>query len=420
MKKIYFITLFCILNPFLYSQWFIQSTFTPSQTIYAVKFFNQNTGYCVSVLYNSSTNNVYKTTNGGANWLPQSSGYTATRFMSIFILHPDTVFMSGNNGLIIKTVNGGANWVTKPTGITDQLWGLYFVNSFTGYTCGGTGRIMKTTDKGELWVTQASPTMTSLSCVYFTGETTGYISGYTIVLKTTNSGADWINMNAPFINPFENFREIKFTDALTGYYVSDLGRILKTTNAGVNWDLMTTGTTEALFAIDFTDPNTAFVCGNAGTVLKTTDAGSTWLTQSSGLSEILPDISFTNAMTGYISAWTGKILKTTNGGVTFLTQIGSEIPADFILGQNYPNPFNPATKIKFSIPSADENNNGFVSVSLSVFDISGKETIKLAGGQFKPGNYEVTWNAGDVSSGIYYYTLRACNYSITRKMIHIK
>lgn len=93
------------------SQWVIQYTSIPAQSVYCVKFFDDNTGYHSGVLYNSSTYNIYKTTNGGLNYTAQNSHYTAQRFMSVFILHPDTVFFSGNYGKIIRTVNGGNNWI---------------------------------------------------------------------------------------------------------------------------------------------------------------------------------------------------------------------------------------------------------------------------------------------------------------------
>jgi photosystem II stability/assembly factor-like uncharacterized protein len=426
MKKI---NLLLLLMPFItFSQgWFIQQTFNPAQTIYALEFYDANTGYCVSVLYNMSTYNIYKTTNGGQNWTAQNSGYTATRFMSICILNPDTVYMSGNFGLIIKTVNGGQNWVTLPASNSDQLWGIQFVNSYTGYVCGSAGRIMKTTNAGANWTNQTSGVQNAFSSIYFLNENTGYISGSAIVLKTTDGGMTWVNTNAPYISGFENFREITFTGANTGYYVSDLGRILKTTNGGLNWTLLITGTTEALFGIYFTDANTAYVSGNAGTIIRTTNAGGNWSPQVSGLNEILPDIWFTSALTGYICSWTGKILKTTNGGVTFITKISSEVPESYILEQNYPNPFNPITKIRFSIPAGETQRN----VSLQVYDVLGKLAATLVNEGLSPGTYEVNWNASSYQSGVYFYQLVAGNptnnsvikagdFKASKKMILVK
>lgn len=421
MKKLIFSLL---LIPFLtYSQgWFIQTTFNPAQSLQTVRFWDANTGYTTAPLYNSSNNCIHKTTNGGQNWTDQNSGFTAMRFMAIWIVHPDTVYMSGNYGRIIKTVNGGANWVLLNTNDTaTQFWGLQFVNSLTGFAAGSAGKIMKTTDAGTTWVPLNSGVQNLFASVHFRNETTGYISGGSLIVKTTNGGSSWASLSAPYIS-FETIRDIYFTDDMTGIAVSDAGRILKTTNAGLNWSLIPSGTGESLFGIYFTDANTAFACGNNGVIIRTTNAGANWSAQTSPLTEILTDIWFTSALTGYISTWSGKILKTTNGGVTFIKQISSEIPGEFSLWQNYPNPFNPSTKIRFTVPAGIEHAGG--NVKLSVFDVSGKEVTTLVDEQLPPGVYEYEWTAAEnnmnITSGVYFYRLKTGNYSETRKMILLK
>ncbi len=413
MKKLYF--LFIIIPFFTYSQgWFIQQTFNPSQSLQTIEFYDANTGYTTAPVYTGgSMLEIHKTTNAGINWVDQNCGYTGTRFMAIHILHPDTVYISGNEGLILKTVNGGNNWVTVNSEASLQLWGLYFTNSFTGYTSGSGGRIMKTTNSGVNWVNLSSPTMTSLNSIYFLNENTGFISGYAIVLKTTNTGVSWVNLNAPFFSGFENFREIYFFSENLGLYVSDAGRIVKTTNGGVNWNLMSSGTSESLFGVKFTDAMTGYACGNNGAIVRTTNGGDNWSPQVSPLNEILTDVWFTTANTGYISTWSGKVLKTTNGGLTFINPISSEIPEKFNLEQNYPNPFNPSTNIKFQIPKA-----GFVT--LLIHDITGKQVETLVREELSAGVYEVQWNASSNPSGVYFYSLSSGGFVQTIKMVLIK
>jgi photosystem II stability/assembly factor-like uncharacterized protein len=411
-----FVFLTFLISPNIFAQgWFISHTFSPAQTVYAIKFYDANTGYCVSVIYGGSTLNIYKTTNAGGNWTAQSSGYTGTRFMCIWIQNPDTVYMSGNNGLIIKTTNGGVNWVTLPTGVTNQLWGICFVNSFTGYVCGDMGKIMKTTDAGASWSNLTSGLQNALSSIYFRNEITGYISGSAIIMKTTNAGTSWTPLNAPYVN-FENIREITFTDDNTGYGVSDQGRILHTTNAGTSWDLLNSGTTEALFSINFTSPDTAFVCGYNGTIIRTTDAGVSWSPQVSGVTDILTKIWFTSPAVGYISTWYSKILKTTNGGITFVQKLSNEVPGEFSLRQNYPNPFNPSTTIKFDIPAAGQR-HAFANLRLTVYDITGKEIAVLLNEPLAEGSFEVVWNSPGYASGVYFYKLTAGSFTETRKMV---
>ncbi len=89
------------------------------------------------------------------------------------------------------------------------------------------------------------------------------------------------------------------------------------------------------------------------------------------------------------------------------------VPASFAVKQNYPNPFNPSTSIEFSLPE-------WQHVSLTVFDLLGKEIATLASGPFRPGRYSVRWDATGLPSGVYFYRLTAGRYSETRRMVLIK
>ncbi|MCK5738143.1 T9SS type A sorting domain-containing protein, partial [bacterium] len=88
-------------------------------------------------------------------------------------------------------------------------------------------------------------------------------------------------------------------------------------------------------------------------------------------------------------------------------------PLSFQLFNNYPNPFNPATSIKFAIPSAE-----FVSVK--VFNVNGQEVATLVNGELTAGYHSFTWDASNVSSGVYLYQIIAGEYSATHKMLLTK
>lgn len=91
-------------------------------------------------------------------------------------------------------------------------------------------------------------------------------------------------------------------------------------------------------------------------------------------------------------------------------------PANFELQQNYPNPFNPSTIIRYSIPSAEAQQN----VSLKVFDVLGNQIATLVNENQSAGKYEVTFNASEFSSGIYFYRLSFGNITSIKKMTLIK
>jgi hypothetical protein len=93
----------------------------------------------------------------------------------------------------------------------------------------------------------------------------------------------------------------------------------------------------------------------------------------------------------------------------------------FSLFQNYPNPFNPVTTIKYSIPAEVKDPSTKVqNVSLKVYDQLGREVAVLLNQKQNFGNYEMTWDASEYTSGIYYYKLTTGNISLTKKMILIK
>ena len=88
-------------------------------------------------------------------------------------------------------------------------------------------------------------------------------------------------------------------------------------------------------------------------------------------------------------------------------------PNSFKLFQNYPNPFNPSTTIKYAVGSMQ-------FVTLKVYDILGREISMLVNQEKQAGNYEVNWNAANMPSGVYIYTLRVNGYTNSKKMLLLK
>ncbi len=99
---------------------------------------------------------------------------------------------------------------------------------------------------------------------------------------------------------------------------------------------------------------------------------------------------------------------------------GESVPNEFVLYQNYPNPYNPTTTIEYSIPNVETLHAMSPNVQLIVYDILGREVVTLVNKRQTPGNYQVTFNAANLPSGIYFYTLRAGDFIATKKMILMK
>jgi len=104
--------------------------------------------------------------------------------------------------------------------------------------------------------------------------------------------------------------------------------------------------------------------------------------------------------------------------VTEVGKVSQTIPSEFKVEQNYPNPFNPTTTISYSIPNVETLHS--TSVRLAVYDILGRLVKVLVNETQKPGNYSVVFDGSNLSSGIYYYTVTAGEFSITKKMILLR
>ena len=96
----------------------------------------------------------------------------------------------------------------------------------------------------------------------------------------------------------------------------------------------------------------------------------------------------------------------------------NSIPENFKLYQNYPNPFNPTTRIKYSIPYIASSSS--LSTTLTVYDILGNEVATVENEQKAAGDFEVEFNGDRFTSGIYFYQLKAGEFTQTKRMVMLK
>jgi hypothetical protein len=104
-----------------------------------------------------------------------------------------------------------------------------------------------------------------------------------------------------------------------------------------------------------------------------------------------------------------------DGSFSYSQVVSSAVNARFSysLNQNYPNPFNPSTEISYTLETASP-------VKLTVYNALGEEALCLVNGLQEAGSHAVSFNAKSLSSGLYFYTLKAGNFSASKKMILIK
>ncbi len=93
--------------------------------------------------------------------------------------------------------------------------------------------------------------------------------------------------------------------------------------------------------------------------------------------------------------------------------LGAGVPDRFELAQNYPNPFNPATRIQFTFPPSG-------AAHVAVYDLLGRQVRVLVEGELSAGTHAVTFEAGDLASGVYLYRLETPAQTFTRRMVLTK
>lgn len=98
---------------------------------------------------------------------------------------------------------------------------------------------------------------------------------------------------------------------------------------------------------------------------------------------------------------------------TGIVNISNEIPSEYKLFNNYPNPFNSQTKIKFQVPKEG-------LVRLRIYDVSGKEVGEILNNNLRGGVYETSWNAGYLSSGVYFYLLESNGFKDVKRAVLLK
>ena len=445
------------------SSWVSQLSGT-SKSLLDVYFIDTENGFVVG-----DFGLILRTTNGGNNWVHLTSG-TGYSLYAVSFSDVNTGTAVGSEGVILRTTDGGQQWRFQVSNTYYPLYDVSFKDALHGVIVGGSLTILRTTDGGENWIDESLRAPHELLAVSFSDVNNGTAVGYySVILRTTDGGQNWVYQTN---DTGLWWHGVSFTDENTGTAVSDFGTIIRTTDGGQNWIQQQSGTYAMLEDVFFTDANHGTAVGDSGIILRTVDGGvpvelvsfSTefvndavvlkWQTgtesnnrgfdierQQSGGAEISPKggssagnwekIGFvegagtTTELHSYlftddnISEGINKYrLKQIDydGSFKYSKEIEidvNSIPKEYILYQNYPNPFNPVTVIKYSIASPS-------AVQIKVFDILGNKIVTLVNEEKLAGTYELTWNAVNLPSGVYFYQLKAGSFIQTKKMILLK
>ena len=370
---------------------------------------------------------ILHTLDGGLNWESIQSGITVGLGKVQFI-NPDTGWVASSD-YIYRTTDGGTSWVEQLyLPITNEvIFDIEFIagspgEPVRGFAAGGLRWMWRTDDCGETWVKLAwggcgSGNFNSCSFIdknngWFAGAPS--VSDSITIVRTTDGGTTFEVQANPVSEPL--LKDVYFANDQRGLAVGIYGQTLYTSNGGANWEERPNGG-YTWMEVFLTENGKAWSAGFNGKIAHSTDWGYTWQMQESGVNDLIWGIHFINDNEGWAvgqESNAGFILHTTNGGVTFVEEEQiDEIPFTYSLSNNFPNPFNPLTKIQYSIPQAS-------NVQIKIFDMLGNAVETLVNEVKSIGTYEITWNAENLPSGIYFYQVKAGSFIETKKMILIK
>ncbi len=361
-----------------------------------IYFFNSLNGFLIS---NGDSLMVFNTIDGGINWSQLYALYTNCSYgiseidgryiNSSFsdLIHGSIVGSFGTenlcnnwNELFMLTTNGGFNWFQQnELGNYNSFNDVVLIDSLNCFVVGRNldgGRILHTTNGGINWEEQNYSLNGFFSGVSFSNALHGTIIGYDfdeakgIIIHTTNGGNTWNLKNDNLNNYNPVYYDIEFLDSLSGIIIGRNGLIIQTSDGGLTWNKRESGTNNDLYKVTLLGNNKFFITASWETILK------------------------------------GDI-------VTSVDEFENTIPNKFELSQNFPNPFNPSTKINYSVPQIS-------FVTLKVYDILGKEVSTLVNEEKTIGNYEINFDANNLSSGVYFYRMQAGEFSETKKFILLR
>lgn len=415
----------------------------------------------------TGNNKLFKTTDAGATFTQQTNPISSTSadFYDMGFADELTGYAASSTGNILKTVDGGTTWTLTNTPFgTTTVYGLKVFNAQKVIAVGGSAKAFMTTDGGDNWTALVTNIPGSFFAIGFLDDFTGYIGGYNspspVLSKTTDGGLTWNAVVFP--SEFDNYGSIwgiGCKDENITWTVDINGNILYTEDGGTNWVRAKKINNNGLYSVAIVG-NDLWTGGSGGTILKgysnpqipveltsfnASVNGSqvtlNWVTatevnnESFQVERKLGTAEWTNigivqgnGTTTEVSHYLFKDNVSFNGAVYYrlkqtdfdgsfeyseIVMVDFSAPVSFSLSQNYPNPFNPATTINYQV--AVKSN-----VELKIFNLVGAEVATLVNEVKDAGTYQVDFNASELASGVYFYTIKAGNFTDQKKMILLK
>ncbi|HTR80587.1 MAG TPA: T9SS type A sorting domain-containing protein [Bacteroidota bacterium] len=432
----FLIALLCFSTPSLHAQWVHIKTpldYDCAECCFAV---SADSAGGTNIFAGTWGAGVFLSTDNGTSWAPVNFGLTCP-FVDALAVDADSatgtnlfagtygggVFLSTNNGKSWSGVNASSAGSQSLQQSALLVKGLAVGSSDNGgphvFARTGAG-IFLTTDRGASWTVASSAgdngPLTVINGTLFSGTDGG-------VSLSTNEGTSWTAVNSGLTYPYINaFAAAPNRNGGVNLFAGTYGAgVFLSTNSGKNWTQANTGLMNVRYPFQNADLvnalavyDTLLFAGTGSGIYLSTNNGSSWRAGGLNGSFVLA-LALSPDGAGSMSLFAGI-----HGGGIWRRQLSDllesgdnpavSLPAHFTLEQNYPNPFNPSTTISFSIPTR-------ATVSLKVYDVLGREVSTIISEELPPGTYSRKWTATRLSSGVYFYRLRAGSFSETKKFI---
>lgn len=373
----------------------------------------------VNLYTGTHSNGIFRSSDGGASWTAISSGLPVGSFVYRLAINGGKILAGTSNFWgMYQTTDNGASWTKIGfTGIEIFSFAQIGNNLFAATSVGAA----TSSDNGTTWTNVAIDTKEKVRALalngskFFAGIQGGEwidYSHYTYgVYLSTDNGITWSwPTNTGFnkvITTLSAFGNNVFAGTASGIYLS--------TDDGGSWTAANNGLTNTNITSAVVSGNNLFVGTIGGGVFLTTDNGTTWNSVNTGLTNLYVyslEIIGGNLYAGTMMS--GLWQRSLSELVTSVDEKNyANTPSTFALLQNYPNPFNPSTTIQYDVPKTS-------FVKISVYDILGTEVKILVSEEKNSGRYEITFDANNLSSGIYYYTISTGEFNQSKKMILMK
>ncbi|MFC2084140.1 SdrD B-like domain-containing protein [Bacteroidota bacterium] len=396
--------------------WELIGSFDLSEIVWSIKGDSQGNLYVGTV-----GGNLYRSYDEGSTWNLLNSSMTVGFIWSI-ALHPNGSIYLGTEQGIFYSTDDGNTW-SGPVGGSYDVRALA-IDPSTGDIYAGTWGfgVIKSVDNGLTWL----PVNTGLGSLVVTSLTidgNGYVYAGTFgdgVYQSVDGGASW--QKTALVMSLIWAMDVTSTDHI--YVATYGGGVHRSLDYGMTWEAVNTGLEyEHVYAIAIDGNDNVYVSTWTGGIYKLTGispagpAGMPSVTSlvwekmgmnGLGISALMVD---RNIETIYAGGESGQIFRRKIGNITDVEEV--EVPTEFKLSQNYPNPFNPSTTIEFSIPESGK-------YRLQIYNSLGEIVAVLMDDILNPGIHTVSFDARNLSSGIYMYQIYGNNVNITKKMILMK